>query len=409
MGMNQDFSAAQTKTTQENVNVALAHHWMVSMRGGEKVLAELGTLFPEAPIHTLIANRSQLSPDLHRHSLQESALRWVPRASSLYKKLLPLFPTLVRGMKVAGRPDLLLSSDACVIKGIPTAPGVPHVCYCHSPPRYLWGMQETYLRHTSGLGALGKAVFGAITPGVRRFDFEAAQRVDHFIANSVFVQQRIREYYGRESTVIHPPVAVDDFRWDRPPKDFYLIVSELVSYKRVDVAVEAFNKLGRPLVIIGSGAKLDDLRANARSNITFLGHQPFSVLKSHMESCRGLIFPGIEDFGITPVEAQAAGRPVIAYGEGGALETVVDGLTGIFFKKQTPECLAEAVEQLEGSRARIDAVACRRQAEKFSREKFRHAILGFLSSRFPALFPQESTWNAPSKLPETGADLAAVA
>ncbi len=355
------------------------------MRGGEKVLAELAALFPDAPIHTLIANRPQLSAALRERTIVESALRFLPRATSLYKKLLPLFPALVGAMKVSGRPDLLLTSDACVIKGLPADPDVPQVCYCHSPPRYLWGMQETYLQHTSGLGALGKSVFGAIAPGVRRFDYDSAQKVEHFIANSAFVQERIRQYYGRESTVIHPPVSVEDFRWDGEPEDFYLIVSELVSYKRIDLAVEAFNKLGKRLVIIGSGAKLADLRAAARPNIEFLGHQPFAVLKSHMERCRALIFPGIEDFGITPVEAQASGRPVIAYGEGGALETVVDGVTGVFFREQTSAALAGAVESFESRRHWFRAEVCRRHSERFSREQFHQAIVRFLAAKIPAL------------------------
>jgi glycosyltransferase involved in cell wall biosynthesis len=404
--MAYDYSDFSLPRLKEGANVALAHHWMVSMGGGEKLLAEFAALFPGAPIHTLIANRSELSADLLTHPIVESALRKLPKAARHYKKLLPLFPTFVRGLKLDGRPDLLLSSDASVIKGISTA-GVPHVCYCHSPARYLWD-KKTHLQHTD-LGAVGKAAFGAVVPGVRRFDYKAAQKVDHFIANSLFAKQRIQECYGREAAVIHPPVAVDDFRWDGEHEDFYLVVSELASHKRIDLAVDAFNKLDRRLVIIGSGAKMDELRSRARSNITFLGHQSSDVLKSHMERCRALIFPGIEDFGITPVEAQAAGRAVIAYGEGGVLETVLDGLTGLFFKEQTVQSLADAVKLFEKNEEDFRPGACRRQAEMFSREEFRDALMHFLTTKYPALFDDVTMTGVNAAAPASGITTSAAA
>ncbi len=354
------------------------------MRGGEKVLEHFDRLFPEAPIYTLVADRDNLTPELRRHSIHESPLRIVPGAARHYKKMLPFFPAAFQRLRVAGPARFLLSSDASVTKGLTYDPAVPHVCYCHSPARYLWGMQETYLRHTAGMNATSRAVFKSVVPYVRKFDYEGAQRVTHFIANSRFVQARIRDSYGRDATVIHPPVAVDDFRWDRPAEDFYLIVSELVPYKRIDLAVEAFNASGKKLVIIGAGSEMATLQKRANPNIIFLGRQPFAVLKDHYERCRAFIFPGIEDFGITPLEAQAAGRPVIAYGEGGALETVIDHETGRFFHEQTTDALLEAVEESENQW--FEAAACRRNAERFSPERFRAQIKGFLEANVPEIF-----------------------
>ena len=364
--------------------IALAHHWLVGMRGGEKVLEHFDRLFPQAPIYTLIAKPENLTPELRGHRIHESALSALPGAARHYKKMLPLFPPAFHGLRVSSAARFLLSSDASVAKGLQYDPAIPHVCYCHSPARYLWGMEKTYMQHTAGLGAAGRALFRSVVPFVRKFDYQGAQRVSHFIANSRFVQERIRVSYGREAAVIHPPVAIDDFRWDRPAEDFYLVVSELVPYKRIDLAVDTFNALGKKLVIIGGGSEMAALQSRAKPNIVFLGRQPFSVLKDHYERCRALIFPGIEDFGITPLEAQAAGRPVIAYGEGGALETVVANVSGRFFHEQTVESLTEAIDESENQW--FDADACRRNAERFSSERFRTQMKTFLEEKVPEVF-----------------------
>jgi glycosyltransferase involved in cell wall biosynthesis len=379
-----------------NVVVAMAHHWITQMRGGEKVLEELSKLFPSAPIYTLVAIRKNMSPGLLRHSLHESPLGWMPNADRYYKKMLPFFPAVLGQLRVQGRPNLLLTSDASVIKGLNYNPNVPHVCYCHSPPRYLWGMQETYLSHSAGLNLAGRLAFKAAASHVRKFDYQAAQRVDHFIANSRFVAERIQKCYGKPATVIHPPVNLADYRHDREREDYYLIVSELVPYKRVDLAVDAFNRLGKELVIIGTGSELESLKARAKPNIAFLGRQPLFVLKHHFEHCRAFIMPGIEDFGITPLEAQAAGSPVIAYGEGGALETVVDGVTGRFFREQTPQCLADTITSFESELQRFSPAMARIQSGKFSPERFRGKIKSFLRRTFPDLF-HDYDW--PDELP----------
>jgi glycosyltransferase involved in cell wall biosynthesis len=369
------------------VRVVLAHHWLVGMRGGEKVLEEISLLFPDAPIYTLVARPDKLSARLQAHPLHTSWLQRVPGGPSHYRKLLPFFPSAISALKVHPPVDLVLSSDASVIKGLSYPPGTPQVCYCHSPPRYLWDLQDDYAQSAEAGGAAGRALFRATVPRVREFDRRAAARVTHFIANSAFVRNRIRDYYGREAEVIHPPVALDEFALaDRPAEDFYLIVSQLTPYKRVDIAVEAFNRLGRTLVVIGEGSERRRLEAMAGKNIVFLGAQPFSVLKDHYRRCRALVFPGIEDFGIVPLEAQASGRPVIAYGKGGVLETVVPGVTGLFFPEQTPERLIEAVEKFEAERERFEPAACRQQAERFSPGRFRQALTTFLAKAFPVFW-----------------------
>jgi|TARA_B110000977_G_scaffold200584_1_gene291657 glycosyltransferase involved in cell wall biosynthesis len=363
--------------------ISLAHHWLVAERGGEKVLQSFSTLFPESDIYTLVAtkDRSVFGDWLSRHRIVTSPLQHFPNAAKRYKMLLPLFPLSVAGLKAGADTALILSSDASVIKGLAVPQGSIHVCYCHSPPRYLWSMQETYLQQSSGLGALGRLVFRAVTPYVRWFDRRSAQRVDHFIANSRFVANRIKRCYDRESTVIYPPVAVDDFICSEAKEDFYLIVSELVPYKRIDLAVEAFNRNGKRLVIIGDGSERMSLQAKAAQNIEFLGRQPFPVLKNAYSKCRAFIFPGIEDFGITPLEAQASGSPVIAFGEGGALETVVAGKTGLFFEQQTSDGLFSAVESFEA--CDFDPNECRQNAERFSELRFREEIKQLLMKVAP--------------------------
>ena len=351
------------------------------MRGGENVLQELVELFPVAGVHTLVSNPDTLTPQLRSKKIATSALQKLPGATRHYTKMLPLFPWAVRTMNVPDETQLVICSDASVVKGARIPKHAKLVCYCHSPPRYLWDLQEEYARQASTIGAAGRLVFKASVPYVREFDRHSAQRVDHFIANSRFVQQRIQNCYGRESTVINPPVDLEAFvPSGREPEDFYLVVSQLVPYKRIDIAIDAFNALGKRLVIIGRGSELDALKGRAGRTTEFLGPQPKEVLQDHYRRCRAFIFPGIEDFGITPLEAMASGRPVIAFAAGGALETVVDGQTGYFFHQQTPEALAAAVRKFEALAAPPEPAACRARAEEFAPELFRSRIASFLES-----------------------------
>jgi glycosyltransferase involved in cell wall biosynthesis len=348
------------------------------MRGGENVLQELLELYPAAGIHTLLEDKSKISPALRARSIKSSSLQAIPGSVSHYTKMLPLFPWAARTMIVPPATELVICSDASVVKGAVIPANAKMVCYCHSPPRYLWDLSDEYASHSSGIGAAGRLVFKASVPYVRQFDRRSSERVDYFIANSCFVQQRIQKFYGRDSTVINPPVDLEMFTPSgRAPESFYLVVSQLVPYKRIDIAIDAFNLLGKRLVVIGQGAELESLRRRAGRTIEFLGSQPNEVLQDLYGRCRALIFPGIEDFGITPLQAMASGRPVIAYAAGGVLETVVEGETGLFFREQTPEALADTVRQFEALRAPAPE-QCRHRAESFSPARFRASIASFI-------------------------------
>lgn len=372
------------------MKVSLLHHWLVSMRGGEKVLEQFCRMMPDADIHTLVTNTDSdsLSDTIRGHSIYTTILDKIPYANKYYKSLLPLFPAVIKHHKV--KADFVLSSDASLIKGMHIPDDIPHVCYCHSPPRYLWDLQDDYL---SAMSTLKAAVFSRITPYLQRFDMQAAGQVDHFIANSQFVRKRIKRIYSRESTVIHPPVDLQNFEPGHVSEDFYLMVSALVPYKKVDIAVKTFNELGKPLIVIGEGSEFEKLEKMAAENITFLGSQPFEVLKKHYEHCKAFIFPGIEDFGITPLEAQASGKPVIAYKDGGALETVIEGKTGLFFEEQSAESLIDAIERYEQIENEFSPAACRNNAERFSPGRFRNEIKDFLITEYPSYF-SDFHWGA---------------
>jgi glycosyltransferase involved in cell wall biosynthesis len=360
---------------------------MLRMRGGEKVLEQLCKLFPTADITCLVFNRDQLSEPIQRHSIKGSVFQKVAAGRNFYRELLPFHPWAISQLRVPDQTRMVVCSDAAMIKGIKVSDESLLICYCHSPPRYLWEMADTYASKDAGMGWLKRMAFRFVIPYCQRFDFKAAQRVDLFVANSSFVAERIKKFYNADSVTVYPPVAVDDFDHQRQRRDFFLIVSELVPYKRIDIAVQAFNNNGLPLVIIGDGPEKDCLRTMAKDNIIFLGRQPFDVLREHYETCRAFVFPGLEDFGITPLEAQAAGAPVVAFGEGGALETVVSGETGLFFESQTVKSLCDAIGEIDnlyGSKSDI-AFACRANAERFGPERFRYemaaAISEFLDAR----------------------------
>jgi glycosyltransferase involved in cell wall biosynthesis len=358
-----------TETASRPPGTVLLHHWLVTMRGGEKVLQELAAMFPAAPIHTLVARPDRLAPDLRARHIVPSLLQRVPGAATHHTRMLPLFPWAVRSIRIGRGTGLVVCSDAAVIKGAPVPPGAKMVCYCHSPPRYLWDLREQYARQATDLGVLGRLVFRAVSPLVRNFDKAASRRVDVFVANSAFVRERIRRCYGRDSRVVHPFVDLENFQPGDGPEDFYLVVSQLVPYKRIDLAVDAFNRLGKRLVVIGDGPEKRALEQRAGRNVEFLGTRDAASLRDHYRRCRALVFPGVEDFGITPLEAMASGRPVIACGEGGVLESVQEERTGLFFRGQHAEALAAAVVRFETRRWSVES--CRQRAEEFSRGRFR--------------------------------------
>jgi glycosyltransferase involved in cell wall biosynthesis len=371
--------------SKSSLSVSLVHHWMEFFRGGEAVLEQFGELFPEAPISIMVYNRKNLSPGLQSHVFRPSFLQRLPWLRRHFRKLLPLFPAIIRNMRVPDPARFVLSSDASMIKGITIPEEAVHVCYCHSPPRYIWGLEEAYLQSVSPDGRIVRKLFSATVPHLRAFDRRMAQKVHRFIANSQCVQERILRCYGRESVVIHPPVNIDGFDPTRPREDFFLVVSALVPYKRVDLAVDACSRLGRRLVVIGTGPEEANLKRSASPHVTFLGWQSGAVVRDHFERCQALLFPGIEDFGITPCEAQAAGAPVIAFAAGGALETVRDGITGLFFEAQTVDSLMATLQRFEEMR-RFSSETCRANVEHLGPARFRRNVREFLEQEYPELF-----------------------
>jgi glycosyltransferase involved in cell wall biosynthesis len=367
--------------TTPDMRVTLAHHWLTTLRGGEKVLEQFCLLFPDAPIQTLVATPDFPSEIVTRHPIHQTILgRWA-WARQRYRHFLPLYPLLLQTLAVDA--DLLISSDASLIKGIRKTPRTRHVCYCYSPPRYLWDVQDDYLQSMDRLtGVMLKLCTGYL----RAFDRRAAQRVDRFIAISDFVAQRISMAYDRDSVVVYPPVDTTFYVPGGSRESFYLVVSALTAYKRIDLAVQAFNRLGKPLVIIGDGPERARLEAMAAKNIHFIGSRPDAILRDHYQRCTALIFPGIEDFGITPLEAQACGRPVIALARGGALETVIHKQTGLFFALPLPEAIEETVLRMEREADLFDPAVCRENALRFGQEVFRERMREVLEEVMPGLF-----------------------
>ena len=356
------------------MRVALVHYWLVGMRGGEKVLEALCELFPEADIFTLVADRSALSATIARHRIETSFLQRLGGRRH-YKLLLPLMPLALESFDLSAY-DLVVSSEAGPAKGIIPRPDALHVCYCHSPMRYIWDQAPEYQRDS---GWLAGTALRLAAPRLRQWDVTTAARVDHFIANSAFVAQRIEKYYRRPATVIHPPVDLARFAIGAP-EDAYLCAGQITPGKRIELAVEAFTRMRRPLVVIGDGAT-DRLRARAGPTVRFLGPVDDAAMAAWLARCRALVFPGVEDFGIVPLEAMASGRPVIACGRGGALETVVPGQTGVLFVEQTVEALVHAVTRFELIEPRLDPQAIRAHAARFARPRFLAELRGFFAEK----------------------------
>ncbi|MEX1184844.1 MAG: glycosyltransferase [Gemmatimonadota bacterium] len=348
--------------------IAIVHDWLTGMRGGERVLLELLALYPQADVLTLVHVRGSVHPRIEERVTAASFVDRLPFAHAAHRLYLPLYPAAIGQLDVSGY-DLVISSSHCAAKGV--SADVPHLCYCHTPMRYAWDQYDAYF----GPGRAPSWLRAAMPPvmrGLRRWDVRTAAHVDAFIANSAHVRDRIRAYYGRDATVIYPPVDTGRFRHTAQREDFYLIVSALVPYKRVDLAVAAFNQLRRPLVVVGEGPERQRLQLAAGPAVSFLGRLPDDAVADLLARCRAFIFPGTEDFGMTPVEAQAAGAPVVAFAAGGALETVSEPATGVFFAEPNAASLAGAVRRLDGMQ--FDCHVLQRSALRFSPERFRSSV-----------------------------------
>lgn len=348
------------------MKVAIIHYWLVGMRGGEKVIDALCEMYPQADIFTHVYVPEMVSDRIRKHRVIPTFINSLPRAAKMYKNYLPLMPAALEQLDLRGY-DLIISSESGPAKGVIAPSDAVHVCYCHTPMRYIWNMYHDY---RNSAGRVARLMMPALTHYLRMWDVSSAARVDSFVANSATVARRIHRYYGADSVVISPPVDTEAFSIASPTdvSDYYLMAGELVSYKRPDLAVQAFNEMKLKLVVIGGGEMLDEIRRIAGPTITVMGSQPFDVLKQHYARCRALIFPGEEDFGMVPVEAMASGRPVIAFDRGGATETVARGQTGVFFAEQTVEAISAAVKSL--ANMTIDPEKIAAHAKQFGKDQF---------------------------------------
>ena len=353
------------------MRAAIIHYWLLNRRGGEKVLDALCRLLPGADVFTLFCDPATLSPELRRHRITTSFLNPLRR---FHRSLLPLMPMALESFDLRAY-DLVVSSESGPAKGVITPAGTKHICYCHTPMRYLWDLYPGY-RNEWSRSPWKRAVMTPLASYLRLWDFASAARVDQFVANSRNVCARIRKIYRRDAQVVYPPVAVDSFYW-KPPDDYFLVVSELTAYKRIDLAVRVFSRSGRRLRIAGSGPESARLRKMAGRNVEFLRRVSDEDLRELYARCRAFLLPGEEDFGITPVEALASGKPVIALGRGGALETVPP-FGGVFFDEPTEECLAAALDRFEQLEPQVTPDELRAHAQRFSEAEFAQKMTAIL-------------------------------
>ena len=371
------------------MKVAVVHDWLYTYAGSERVLEQILRVFPQADLYSLI---DFLPADqrgfLGGKPVTTSFIQRLPFAKSNHRRYLPLMPLAVEQFDLSAY-NLVLSSSHAVAKGVITGPDQLHISYVHSPMRYAWDLQHSYLKEAGLKTGLKSGAARALLHYLRLWDLRTANGVDHFLANSRFIARRVWKVYRREATVIYPPVAVADFGLPPRKEDFYLTASRLVSYKKVDLVVEAFaHTPERRLVVMGTGPDLEKIRAKASPNVEVLGYQPFSVWKDYMQRARAFVFAAEEDFGIVPVEAQACGTPVIAYGKGGALETVV-GLpapnpTGVFFQSQDISSVLDAIATFEAHQAEFRPEVARARAERFGELRFRTELEAFVTAAYRA-------------------------
>ena len=368
------------------MKVALVHDWLVTYAGAEKVLEEILAVFPDADLFSLVDFLPACERGFIRNKrVTSSFIQKLPFSNNKYRTYLPLMPLAVEQFDLSAY-DLIISSSHAMAKGALTGPDQLHISYVHSPIRYAWDLQHQYLRESGLCNGIKGMIAKLILHYIRIWDTRTANGVDAFVANSEFIARRIRKVYGREAAVIYPPVNIDDFTLCDQKEDFYLTASRLVPYKRVDLIVEAFGLMpDKRLVVIGDGPDFEKVKAKAGANVTLLGYQPFDVLRDHMQRAKAFVFAAEEDFGITPVEAQACGTPVIAFGKGGALETVralgKERPTGVFFSKQEVQSIIEAVGRFEGATDSLSAEFCRENAMRFSSERFRQEFKDFVTQK----------------------------
>lgn len=361
------------------MKVALIHEWLTTLGGSERVVWAFHRLFPEAPVFTSVHRKDLLPAEFQALDVRPSFLQRLPGATRHYQKLLPLMPLAFEQFDLSEF-DVVLSSHHACAKGVVTSPDTLHISYVHTPMRYAWDLFHPYQQ---SMNPLMRPVAAMLLSQLRQWDVLSANRVDYFLANSKEVARRIEKHYRRPATVIHPPIDTGLYARSDEVGEHYLVVSRFVPYKRVDLAIEAANRLGFPLKVIGTGPLEPELRKLATSkNITFMGHLSDEQVRQEMARCRALLFCSFEDFGLVPLEVQAAGRPVIAYGAGGALETVIDGITGAFFPEQTVDSLCQTIQRFET--LSLDPAVIQRHARNFDFEAFAEQLMAFVTQAYQA-------------------------
>jgi glycosyltransferase involved in cell wall biosynthesis len=364
------------------VKIAIVHEWLTTFAGSEKVLAAMLAEYPQADLFCLV----DFMPDRDRSWLRgrtprTSFLQRVPGGRRIYRYLLPLMPFAIEQFDLSDY-DIVISNSHAVAKGVITGPDQLHICYCYTPMRYAWDLQSQYLAEAKFTGLIGLSARLALHK-MRIWDYRTACGVDHFISCSRYIARRLHKAYRRDSTVIYPNVEVDDFDIGQERGDYYVTSSRMVPYKKIGLIVEAFAKMpDRRLIVIGTGPQFKHIRQTATPNVTLLGYQPLPVLREHLKKARAFIFAAEEDFGIAPIEAQACGTPVLAFGRGGASETTVEGVTGLLFHEQTTAAIRDVVARFEAVEGRFDPAQIRANAQRFSTQRFRDEFRRFVEARW---------------------------
>ena len=350
------------------MKVALVHYWLVTMRGGEKVLETLCKMFPEADIYTNVYNPDAVSDIIRSHKVYTTKINKFPMARKLYQKYMPFMPKALMELDLTGY-DLIISSESGPAKGVCPAPDAFHICYCHTPMRYLWDMYHEYFKKSN---PIVKFFMKKMIPGLRLWDISSSNLVDYFVANSHYVASRINRYYKRNAEVVYPPCSIEKYiNNPRNPEDFYLFFGQLVGYKRADLAIEACIKSGRKIVVIGDGKSKKAAEYTKSGLVTFTGRVSDEAIADYLSKAKALLFPGIEDFGIIPVEANAAGCPVLAYKKGGALDSIKENVTGMFFDEQTTDSLIKCMDSFEKIQSEFtDRKAFTEHVQQFSENEF---------------------------------------
>ncbi|HDR7959551.1 TPA: glycosyltransferase family 4 protein [Bacillus wiedmannii] len=373
------------------MKIAIVHDWLVTYAGAEKVLEQMLEVFPEADLFSLVDFLDEKERGFIKNKeVSTTFVQKLPFAKKKYRNYLPLMPLAIEQLDLS-RYDVILSSSHAVAKGVLTGPDQLHISYVHSPIRYAWDLQHQYLKEANLEKGLKGMLTKSILHKIRNWDYRTANGVDYFVGNSKFIGRRIWKVYRRESDVIYPPVDISAFTLHEEKEDFYITASRMVPYKKIDLIVEAFAHMpDKKLIVIGDGPDFEKIKAKAKSNVQLLGYQSFEVLKSHMQRAKAFVFAAEEDFGITPVEAQACGTPVITYGKGGATETVLDlnyeKPTGLFFKEQTVESIVEKINEFERSYDKFTPSNCRENAIRFSPERFREEIRSIVEEKYKEKF-----------------------